>query len=103
MRQQGLFFTLSSICLIFVLHFGQAQAADPVIIKHTSPVYDICFSPDGKYLAIAGGQTVRLWNVKNRTFVRSVNITRTRAYTVDFSHDGELIAVGGISAMEGKL
>jgi len=29
-------------------------------IAYRHAVYDICFSPDGKYLAIAGGQTRRM-------------------------------------------
>jgi len=94
MRQQRLPITILSIYFSFVLHFGNIQAADPVIIKPTTLGYNVCFSPDGKYLAIVGGQTLQLWDVERRKIENRTNLLLW-AYTVDFSHDGELLAVGG--------
>jgi len=85
-----------SICFS-VLHLGKAQAVDPVIIKPANWAYDICFSPDGKYLAISGLQSLQIWDVERQKFAYDVNLPGLwGGYTVDFSHDGALLAVSGV-------
>ena len=99
MSLRRLSITILSICFFVVLHLGRVQAADPVVIKPANWAYDICFSPDGKYLAIVtGGQTVQFWDVERQRFAYDVNLPGLWGYTVDFSHDGELLAVGGAGA-----
>jgi hypothetical protein len=49
-----------------VLREGVSLLAPPVVrLAHVSPVYAVAYSPDGKYLATAGDDDARLWNLEN--------------------------------------
>jgi WD40 repeat protein/transcriptional regulator with XRE-family HTH domain len=56
----------------------------------------ICFSPDGQFLAIANveGMT-KIWDVKARTEVLSINHSDLPPITVTYNSDGRLLAIGG--------
>ncbi|MBO0347942.1 AAA family ATPase [Phormidium pseudopriestleyi FRX01] len=51
----------------------------------------VTFSPDGKRIATAGGDTVKLWNLEGK-LVRSIGEHQGEVYSVTFSPDGEQIA-----------
>jgi WD40 repeat protein len=52
---------------------------------------DVDFSPDGAYVAVAGMDHLNLWEVKTGRRVQSM---KGNFWSVAFSHDGELLAVG---------
>lgn len=58
----------------------------------------IAFSPDGRRLAIASHETVELWGVPERAFLRGWKPPEgIQDCSVTFSPDGKAIAIGGIS------
>jgi WD40 repeat protein len=60
--------------------------------------FSVVFSPDGKYIATAGGSTqpVYLRSVSDGTTARLIRRTLTTVYAVTFSPDGQTLAVGGL-------
>jgi len=50
------------------------------------------FSPDGKWLALAGADTVRIWSVADGREVRTLKGARSFIWHVAFSLDGERLA-----------
>ncbi len=55
------------------------------------------FSPDGNTLAISDGDTVGLWDVAGRHLRQTLRGNLGRVDCLAYSHDGKLLAVGGIS------
>jgi WD40 repeat protein len=91
--------TLILICAVLSSSYlCFAKADESRIIKHPQGVYSVRFSPDGKYLAIAGGQSILLYDVESNRIARRWN-TNFWIYSVDFAPNGEEIAVSG-AAME---
>jgi WD40 repeat protein len=65
-------------------------------------VYSVAFSPDGKYIATAGGsgggmRPVYLRNLSNGTTTRLIRPTLANVYAVTFSPDGQTLAIGGLT------
>ncbi|PKX93693.1 uncharacterized protein P174DRAFT_459847 [Aspergillus novofumigatus IBT 16806] len=64
------------------------------ILTPDSGVWSISFSPDGKFVAAAAGETLQIWDVHHgqlqETFQRGV----IRVSSVDFSPTGQRLAVG---------
>jgi len=74
-----------------------AKAADESkIIKYQYVVNSVRFSPDGKYLAIAGGQSILLYDMERNKIARHWKLNFW-IYAMDFAPDSEQIAVGGTS------
>jgi WD40 repeat protein/transcriptional regulator with XRE-family HTH domain len=59
-------------------------------------VGQICFSPDGKLLAIANMEGVtKIWDVKTQTEVLSINHSDSPPIAITYNLDGSLLAIGG--------
>src|SRR4029077_205088 len=59
----------------------------------------LAFSPDGKWLAVTGGNPgrfgeVQIWNVEKRTLKISLPITFDTIYGASWSGDSKLLAFG---------
>lgn len=63
-------------------------------------IRDIAISPDGQFVAVAGGKVVRVWNVQTQTLQATLrgellpSVKKGRANAVAFSPDGRFLIVG---------
>jgi WD40 repeat protein len=58
--------------------------------------FAVCFSPDGKTIAIAGGDGIAaLWEVASRRRLGEVRAPGGTLQSVAFSGDGRVLATGG--------
>ena len=84
---------------------GKVQAApqkeekDKELLKnikgHTSRIYDLAFSPNGKQLASASGDnTVRIWNIPSGNLHKVIQGHTAHVFSVDFRGDGNRIVTG---------
>ncbi|GAA2410102.1 serine/threonine-protein kinase [Actinomadura vinacea] len=62
---------------------------------YDSWVQGVAFSPDGRTLAVAGGEITRLWDVARQQQIGKPFQCDGRCYTVAFSPDGRTLAAGG--------
>ena len=63
---------------------------------HTDSVKDVSFSPDGQIIASASADnTVKLWNVKDGTLLRSLAGHSSNVYAVSFNPNGKTLASTG--------
>jgi RNA polymerase sigma factor (sigma-70 family) len=63
--------------------------------KHEGGFVSLAFSPDGKFLASSGKETLRLWDVATRKEVRRFEVPADNWNTLIFSSDGRRLAVSG--------
>jgi WD40 repeat protein len=67
----------------------------PDFIGHSSSVFSIAFSPDGKYLASGSlDKTVKLWSVESQKEVTTLQGHSEFVFSVAFSPDGKYLASG---------
>jgi WD40 repeat protein len=67
----------------------------PDFIGHSSSVYSVSFSPDGKYLASGSGdKTVKLWSLELQKEVATLQGHSREVYSVAFSPDSKYLASG---------
>ncbi len=67
----------------------------PDFIGHSSMIFSVTFSPDGKYLASGSrGSTIRLWSVESQKEVTTLQGYHECVYSVAFSPDGKYLASG---------
>src|SRR5690348_4478481 len=92
--------------LLAVGGYQQVRLVEPgtgktvaTLLGHADYVRSIAFSPDGKYLAAAGGLPqrsgeIKIWNVESHELVRTLRGHKDCIYSVAWSRDGKLLASG---------
>ena len=62
---------------------------------HTSPVWSVAFSPDGRFIASGSGdKTVKVWELETAQTVHTLRGHTSEVSSVAFSPDGRFIASG---------
>ncbi|MEY2410977.1 MAG: hypothetical protein QOF48_3647 [Verrucomicrobiota bacterium] len=94
-----------------LLHHADGSGLVARLIGLSERVQSVRFSPDGQWLAAAGGNPARMgeiqvWDVAKRKLAISVPVTYDTLYGVNWSPDGALIAFGctdnSVRAIEAK-
>jgi RNA polymerase sigma factor (sigma-70 family) len=67
----------------------------PSLASQNTPDTSVAFAPDGKVLAAAHGDVVRLWQVDTGKLDRQLKGRGGRVYTIAFAPGGKLLACGG--------
>ena len=71
----------------------QTAVLEHITARTRSPITAVAFSSDRQTLASAGVH-VKLWNVRNQQEIATLRYDEKWAFAVDFSPDGEQLAVG---------
>jgi WD40 repeat protein len=80
------------------------QPLPPKHYRVPIPVTAVAFSPDGEQLATSGYHEILVWNANDGTLVRRITNVAERVYSLQYSPDGKLIAVGaGTPAQLGEV
>lgn len=66
--------------------------ATPGVIDLPAPTNDVAFSPNGRLLAIAAGNDVRLWSLAGHTVAAVLTGHTSRVSGVVFNHAGDIVA-----------
>jgi hypothetical protein len=80
------------------------QPLPPANYRVPIPVTAVAFSPDGEQLATSGYHEILVWSSADGTSLRRITNVAERVYSLQYSPDGKLIAVGaGTPAQLGEV
>jgi WD40 repeat protein len=84
-----------------LIHKGDGAGLVARLVGLSERVESVAFSPDGKWLAVAGGDPgrfgeIQLWDVAKKKLKYSLPITFDSVSGVSWSPDGKLISFGGV-------
>jgi WD40 repeat protein len=89
--------------IVLLLIIIAPAAADPPVhlgsdrLRQAKPVVAIAYSPDGKRLATADGESVQLWDTADGRRVRTIRVENENVRTLCFAADGQsLYALTGV-------
>ncbi|MBI2806135.1 MAG: PD40 domain-containing protein [Planctomycetes bacterium] len=82
-----------------LLHKADGTGLLARLVGMSEMVQSVSFSPDGKWLAVTGGNPgrfgeVQIWNVEKRKLKLSIPVTFDTIYGASWSHDSKLVAFG---------
>jgi WD40 repeat protein len=82
-----------------LLHRGDGSGLEARLIGMSERIQSVSFSPDGQWLAAAGGQPARMgevqiWDVEKRQLKLSLPVGYDTVYGVSWSPDSRLVAFG---------
>ena len=82
---------------VVIMSALQDRAAEPIVLKgHGGPIWDLVFSPTGKWLASASqDRTVRVWDIDNASEPQVLKGHFGPVKTVSFSPDGQRLVSSG--------
>ncbi|MFN0173795.1 MAG: caspase family protein [Saprospiraceae bacterium] len=83
---------LLSLCLVAI----SAQAQKPELVLpaiHSTPIMDICFSADNRFMATCAGSEIKLWEQKTGRLLRSIQ-TPLPVENIALSKDGSRLVCG---------
>ncbi len=67
----------------------------PETYSHTVPITAVTFSPDGSQVVVAGYYELTVWNPLDGALVKRIGNVGERTYSLAYSPDGKILAVGG--------
>lgn len=84
-----------------LVHKGDGTGLVARLVGLSERVESVAFSPDGKWLAAAGGDPgrfgeIQVWDVAKNKLKFSLPVTYDTVYGVSWSPDGKLISFGGV-------
>jgi WD40 repeat protein len=82
---------------------GQTGQVLPSLHGHSGPDSSVCFSPDGRCLARASGEEVKVWDAQTGQEELSLRGHANRVYGVCFSPDGKRLASAGGWSNKGEV
>jgi transcription initiation factor TFIID subunit 5 len=65
-----------------------------IFAKVGGAVTAVAISPDGKVLAAAGGNVIKLWDIGSGKVIKSLKGHEASVYSLEFSKNGGLLASG---------
>jgi WD40 repeat protein len=80
---------------VMIWDFGDPSKEPTVLTGHTNDVYSVAYSPDGRWLATASWNEVIIWDAATYTEVRRLRGFRGLIWSVAWSPERRLLAVGG--------
>jgi WD40 repeat protein len=80
---------------VMIWEFGDSKKEPKLLIGHSNDVYSVAYSPDGRWLASASWHEVIIWDTATHREIRRLGGFRGLIWTVTWSPNGLLLAVGG--------